>query len=73
MHIGSVSQDHCRSGVLFLDFPWKGRVQKIGVPLVLNWEASRTTMHCPPTARYLGVAALAAISFPYETPFYDVI
>ena len=30
-------------------------------------------MHCAPTARHSGVAAQAAISFPYETRFYDVI
>ena len=36
-------------------------------------RASRTTMHCPSMARHPGVAARSAISFPYETPFYDVI
>ena len=30
-------------------------------------------MHCAPMARHPGVAARAAISFPYETRFYDVI
>ena len=30
-------------------------------------------MHCSPMARHPGVAARAAISFPYETHFYDVI
>ena len=30
-------------------------------------------MHCSPMAGHPGVAARAAISFPYETRFYDVI
>ena len=44
----------------------------MGVPPGIELGASRTTMHCPPMARHLGVAAQAAISFPYETCFYDV-
>ena len=35
--------------------------------------AFRTTMHCPPLARHLGVAARAALSCPYDTRLYDVI
>ena len=34
---------------------------------------SRTTMHSPPLARHLGVAAWAVISCPYDTRFYDVM
>ena len=32
-----------------------------------------TTMHCPPMANHLFVAAWAAISCPYDTRFYDII
>ena len=42
-------------------------------PLGSEPGTSRTTMHCSPMARHSGVAAWAAISFPYETHFYDVI
>ena len=42
----------------------------MGVPPGFEPGASRTTMHCPPMVRYPGVAAWAAISFPYETPLY---
>ena len=45
----------------------------MGVPPGFEPGASRTTMYCPPMARHPGVAAWAAILFPYETPFYDVI
>ena len=51
----------------------KGRVQKMGVPPGFELEVSRTTMYCPSMAHHLGVTAWGAISFPFETPFYDVI
>ena len=51
----------------------KGGVKKWGFPLGFEPGTPRTTMHCSPTARHPGVAARAAISFPYETRFYDVI
>ena len=51
----------------------KGGVKKWGFPLGFEPGAPRTTMHCSPMARHPGVAARAAISFPYETRFYDVI
>ena len=53
--------------------PRKGRGQKMGVPPGFRTGDPRTTMHCSPMARHPGVAARAAISFPYETHFYDVI
>ena len=51
----------------------KGGVKKWGFPLGFEPGTPRTTMHCSPMARHPGVAARAAISFPYETRFYDVI
>ena len=45
----------------------------MGVPPGYEPEVSRTTMHCPPLAPHLGVAARAAISCPYDTRFYDAI
>ena len=58
----------------FLDYLLgKGGVKQWGFPLGFEPGTSRTTMHCSPMARHSGVAALAAISFPYETYFYDVI
>ena len=58
----------------FLDYLLgKGGVKKWGFPLGSEPGTSRTTMHCSPMARHSGVAARAAISFPYETRFYDVI
>ena len=51
----------------------KRRVQKMGVPPGFKPETCRTTVHCPSMERHSGVAAQAAILFPYETPFYDVI
>ena len=51
----------------------KGGVKKRGFPLGFEPATPRTTMHCSPMARHPGVAARAAISFPYETRFYDVI
>ena len=35
--------------------------------------APQFTVHLAPTAHHPGVAARAAISFIYETPFFDVI
>ena len=56
----------------FLDYLLgEGRIQN-EVPLGFKPRDSRTIMHCPPMARHLGVATRAAISFPYETHFYDV-
>ena len=43
------------------------------VPPGFKPGASCIIMHCSPLAHHLGVAARAAISFPYGTPFYDVI
>ena len=51
----------------------KGGVKKWGFPLGFEPGTPRTTMHCSPMARHPGVAARGAISFPYETRFYDVI
>ena len=51
----------------------KGGVKKWGFPLGFEPGTPRTTMHCSPMARHPGVAARAAILFPYETRFYDVI
>ena len=45
----------------------------MGVPPGYEPGVSRTTMHCPPLARHLGVAARAAISCPYDARIYDVI
>ena len=44
----------------------------MGVPPGFEPGVSRTTVHCPPMACW-NVDALAAISCPYETRFYDVI
>ena len=58
----------------FLDYLLgKGGVKKWGFPMGFEPGTPRTTMHCSPMARHSGVAARAAISFPYETRFYDVI
>ena len=51
----------------------KGGSKKWGFPLGFKPGTPRTTIHCSPMARHPGVAAQAAISFPYETRFYDVI
>ena len=51
----------------------KGGVKKWGFPLGFEPGTPRTTMHFSPMARHSGVAARAAISFPYETRFYDVM
>ena len=48
----------------------KGGVKKWGFPLGFEPGTPCTTMHCSPMARHPGVAARAAISFPYETRFY---
>ena len=45
----------------------------MGVPPGYEPGVSRTTMLSPPMACHSGVAARAAISCPYDTPFYDVI
>ena len=45
----------------------------MGVPPGFELGTSHTTMYCPPMARHSDVAAQAAISCPYETPFCDVI
>ena len=58
----------------FLDYLLgKGGVKKWGFPLGFEPGTPHTTMHCLPMARHPGVTARAAISFPYETRFYDVI
>ena len=45
----------------------------MGFSLDTNRGVSHITMHCPPLARYLGVAAQAAISCLYDARFYDLI
>ena len=60
----------------FLDYLLgKGGSKNGGSPWVSNRgpPAPQCTVQCSPMARHAGVAARAAISFPYETRFYDVI
>ena len=53
--------------------PRKGRCQKMGIPP--GFRSGDLPHHNAlfTMARHSGVAARAAISFPYETRFYDVI